>query len=70
MFTDRNIEEVCSKVMTMTKSQVKHRILHFDGPLRLDFTEDYLNTLDLDTLRHILMAALITTRKKQLSKTT
>ena len=64
MAADIFFERSCAKVLEMTKSEVKHRILHFDGPVRLDFTEEYLNTLDLDRLRHILLAALLTAHRK------
>lgn len=64
MAADLYIERMCSAVAGMSKSEVKRRILHFDGPVRLDFTEDYLNGLDLEKLRHILLAALITAHHK------
>jgi hypothetical protein len=31
--------------------------------LRLDFTDDYLDGLPLDSLRHVLMAAVLQARK-------
>lgn len=58
-------ETMCAEVAAMNKSEIKRRILHFDGSVRLDFTEDYLNDLDLDKLRHILLAAMITAHRKQ-----
>ena len=64
MLPDIDFETVCAAVAGMSKREVKERILHFDGPLHLDFTEEYLNCLDLDKLRHILLAALITSRRK------
>ncbi len=63
MAADTYFERACATVLEMTKTEIKHRILHFDG-LRLDFTEEYLNTLDLDRLRHILLAALLTAHRK------
>ena len=39
MAADVYFESVCTTVATMNKSEVKQRLLHFDGPLRLDFTE-------------------------------
>ena len=56
-------EAVCNTVLEMTKSQLKWRILNFNGPPRLDFTEKYLDSLDLEKLRHILLAALLVHRK-------
>lgn len=67
MVTDVYFETVCTEIATMDKAEVKHHILHFDGPVRLDFTEDYLDSLDLEKLRHILLAALITAHRKHAS---
>lgn len=67
MVTDVYLETICTEVATMDKAEVMYHILHFDGPVRLDFTEDYLKTLDLDKLRHILLAALITAHRKHAS---
>jgi len=64
MAVDTFFEQSCAKVLGMTKAEVKYRILHFDGPVRLDFTEEYLDTLDLDRLQHILLAALLTAHRK------
>lgn len=64
MAVDTFFERSCAMVLKMTKAEVKHRILHFDGPVRLDFTEEYLNTLDADRLQHILLAALLTAHRK------
>ena len=60
-------EAACTTVAGMTKTQVKHRILHFDGPPRLDFTETYLDSLDLERLQHILLAAIMVAHRKQAS---
>ena len=35
------------------------RIRNFKGQFKLDFTENYLDSVTLDKLRHILLAALI-----------
>jgi hypothetical protein len=64
MAVDMYFETLCATVAGMSKAEVKRRILHFEGPIRLDFTEDYLNSLDLERLRHILLAALITAHRK------
>jgi len=31
----------------------------------MDFTDEYLETLDIDKLRHILMAAVVTAQMKK-----
>ncbi len=67
MLMDVDFETACAKVTAMSKSEVTWQLLHFNGPLHLDFTAEYLNTLDVDKLRHILLAALITSRRKEIS---
>jgi hypothetical protein len=64
MAADVYFESVCMKVAGMNKTEVKQRLLHFEGPLRLDFTEEYLDKLDTEKLRHILLAALVTAHRK------
>ena len=44
----------------MGREQLKKRIRSFKGRFKMDFTEDYLNRLSVDRLRHVLLAALIT----------
>lgn len=51
----------------MSKRQIIRRLLRFDGPIKLDFTPDYLENLSTDRLRHILLAALVTVHRKQAS---
>ncbi|MHC4552980.1 MAG: hypothetical protein ACYSUT_09495 [Planctomycetota bacterium] len=51
--------------MTLKKSELTESLLHFDGPLKLDFTDEYLQALPLDRLRHILLAAMVTVERKR-----
>ena len=60
-----SFEKQCTQVACMSKSEIVKRLLHFDGPIKLDFTRDFLETLSLDKLRHIMLAAIITADKKQ-----
>jgi hypothetical protein len=53
-----DFEKLCSEVAEMGRNEIKNRLLHFRGKLRIDFTETYLDNLTLDKLRHILLAAL------------
>jgi len=64
MTADAYFETACTAVAAMSKAQVKRRILHFDRPVRLDFTEAYLDSLDLEKLQHILLAALLIAHRK------
>lgn len=67
MSADVYFETACTAVAEMDKTEIMQRILHFDGPVRLDFTETYLDTLDLNKLQHILLAAIIVAHRKQAS---
>lgn len=62
-----SFEKECTKIASMSKSEIIKRLLHFDGPIKLDFTKDFLEALSLDRLRHIMLAAVITAEKKRAS---
>jgi len=64
MASTRSFEQVASAVNSLTKSQLKNRLLNFKGRFKLDFTEAYLNALTVDKLRHILLTAMLTTSKR------
>ncbi|MDH4203033.1 MAG: hypothetical protein OEV87_09070 [Phycisphaerae bacterium] len=51
----------------MSKREVIRRLLHFDGPIKLDFTREYLEKLSTERLRHILLAAVVVTHRKHAS---
>jgi hypothetical protein len=48
-----------TSIAALGRDELKRRIRNFRGRFKLDFTEDYLNHLSIDRLRHILLAALI-----------
>ena len=58
-------ENISSQIASMSRDQIKEGILHFKGRIKLDFPEAYLDTLDDEKLRHILMAAFVTEARKQ-----
>jgi hypothetical protein len=60
MVSRENFEQAANSVAVLNRDQLKFRIKHFNGRFRLDFSEDYLNNLSVDRLRHILLAALLT----------
>lgn len=62
MTADRCLEQSATTVVSMGKSELKKRIRSFNGRFRLDFSDDYLNGVNADRLRHILMAAMINAR--------
>lgn len=68
MASTRSFEQVALAVNSLTKSQLKRRLLNFKGRFKLDFTEKYLDGLTIEKLKHILLAALLTTTKRRHSK--
>ncbi|MBN2513692.1 MAG: hypothetical protein JXB18_12205 [Sedimentisphaerales bacterium] len=59
-----DFEKMCCDVAAMSKREVKSQLLHFPGKLKLDFSEDYLDGLTVERLRHILLAALMVDMRK------
>lgn len=53
-----DFEKLCSEVAGMGRNEVKSKLLHFRGKLKMDFTETCLDNMTLDKLRHVLLAAL------------
>jgi len=52
-------DKEATSIAALDRSELKRRIRSFRGRFKLDFTEEYLNNLTVDRLRHILLAALI-----------
>jgi len=52
-------EQTATSIASLGRDELKRRIRNFRGRFKLDFTEDYLNKLSVDRLRHILLAALV-----------
>ena len=59
MASREDFEQTATSIAALGKDELKKRIKNFKGRFRLDFTEDYLNNLSVERLRHILLAALI-----------
>jgi hypothetical protein len=59
MVSKTYFEQTASSLVALDRDELKRRIKNFRGRFRLDFSEDYLNSLSVDRLRHILLAALI-----------
>jgi len=64
MASKEYFEQNATSIASLGKSELKRRIRNFRGRFKLDFTEDYLNELTVDRLRHILLAAMINTRRR------
>ena len=54
-----DIDQIALDIAEMSRDAVKYELLHFQGSFDIDFTEDYLERLPLERLRHILLAAKI-----------
>ncbi len=52
-------EQASTTIAALGRDELKRQIKNFKGRFKLDFTDDYLNSLSVDRLRHILVAALI-----------
>ena len=62
MYSQRSFERSATSIAGLNRVQLKNRIKHFRGRFKLDFTDDYLDAISVDRLRHILLAALINAR--------
>jgi hypothetical protein len=54
-----NVERTTVAIASLGPNELKKRIKRFHGRFKLDFTDDYLNKLSTDRLRHILLAAVL-----------
>ena len=56
------LDREATTIAGLGRNELTRRIRNFRGRFKLDFTEDYLNKLSVDRLRHILLAALLNAR--------
>ena len=59
MASRKYFEQTATSIASLGRPELTRRIKNFKGRFKLDFTDDYLNRLSVDRLRHILLAALI-----------
>ena len=59
MNSKKSFEQNAISIVALHRDELENRIKNFKGRFNLDFTEDYLNKLSVDRLRHILLAALV-----------
>jgi hypothetical protein len=64
MASKEYMEQTATSIASLGRDELKRRIRNFRGRFRLDFTEEYLNGLTIDRLRHILLAALINAKPR------
>jgi len=57
-------EQLVTSIAALGRDDLKQRIKDFRGRFKLDFSDAYLDSLSLDRLRHILLAALINARSR------
>jgi hypothetical protein len=62
MIPRERFEQTAVSIASLNKEQLKSHIKNFRGRFKLDFTEDYMNKLTTDRLRHILLAAMINSK--------
>jgi hypothetical protein len=62
MASTKYFDREATSIAALGRNELKRRIRNFRGRFKLDFTDDYLNNLSVDRLRHILLAALINAR--------
>ena len=55
----QKFEQTATSIASLGRMELQKRIKNFRGRFKLDFSEDYLDKLSVDRLRHILLAALI-----------
>ncbi len=58
MAVSLSLESLADQIAGMKKSEIIDYLMHFEGRLRLDFTESFLQSQTDEKLRHILFAAL------------
>ena len=64
MVSRKYFEQTATSLAALDRNELKKRITHFRGRFKLDFSEDYLNHLTPDRLRHILLAAVINAKSR------
>jgi len=54
---------LATSLASQGRDELIRRIHTFKGRFKLDFTDDYLNSISVDKLRHIILAAIMTKAK-------
>jgi len=64
MAAKERFEQTATSIASLGRNELKRRIKNFKGRFKLDFSEEYLNNLSLDRLRHVLLAAMINAKAR------
>jgi hypothetical protein len=59
VYTPGQFEQMAAALADLGRDDLKQRIKNFRGRFKLDFSDDYLDALSVERLRHLLLAALI-----------
>ena len=59
MASKKYFEQTATALASLNRNELKKHLKDFHGRFKLDFTDDYLNQLSTDRLRHVLLAALM-----------
>jgi len=59
MLAQNELDKTTTTIASLGRDELKNRIKNFHGHFKLDFTDDYLNQLTIDRLRHILLSATL-----------
>ncbi|MFA5553624.1 MAG: hypothetical protein WCZ89_00480 [Phycisphaerae bacterium] len=57
MVSRKDFEKTATAIASLDRNELTQRIKNFRGRFKLDFTDQYLNSLSTDRLKHILLAA-------------
>ena len=60
-------ESLVTELCDLDRPSLIARLTHFDGPLHLDFSDEYLEQCTTENIRHLLLAAIWRCRMKQQS---
>lgn len=63
MTPQKRFEQTATTIAALGRAEITKRLKNFHGRFKLDFTDEYLEKLSLDRLRHILLAAMVTVRQ-------
>jgi len=65
MDMERTFERLAISILSLGRSELEKRLKNFKGSFRFDFTDEYLDSLTIERLRHILFAAITAKLKKK-----
>lgn len=64
MASRQYFEQTATSLASLGREELKRRIRNFKGRFKLDFSDNYLDNISVDRLRHILLAALINAQSR------